>query len=104
MKNLTLEEFNSSIKSFVPTFIEFWSPLCTVCMKAEGFLNKLEQAYKDKIVLAKINIDDSVQLNEIYSINKLPTFILFKNSIELVRVTGFKNEIELERAIRQYVK
>jgi thioredoxin-like negative regulator of GroEL len=118
VKNLTLEEFNSLIhlyvplksapfarkQSFVPILIEFWSPLCTVCIKAESFLNKLEQAYKGKIILAKINIDNSAQLNELYSINKLPTFILFKNSVELVRVTGFKNEIELEKAIRQYVK
>jgi thioredoxin 1 len=104
MKSLSLEEFNLAIKSFVPILIEFWSSSCLVCEVAERYLEKLGQAYQNKIVLARINIDCLLQIIELYSISKLPTFILFKNSIELMRVTGFKNEFELEKAIRKYIK
>jgi thioredoxin 1 len=106
VKSLTLEEFNLAIKSFVPILIEFWSQLCTACENAEQYLEKLELVYRGKMIVARVDINNLSlnQLNDVYSINKLPTFILFKNSIELVRVTGFRNEIELEKAIRQYLK
>jgi thioredoxin 1 len=104
MKSLTYDEFENTIKSFVPVLVEFWSPVCTVCEKAEVYLRKLEQVYQNKITITRINIDSATQLIDIYSIRKLPTFVIFKNSIELARVVGFKNEIELEREVRKHIK
>jgi len=87
-----------------PVLIEFWSPLCTVCDKAEVFLEKLQKSYKSKFVVAKINIDNANELIEKYSIAKLPTFILFKGSDILTRCVGFKEGLELEKLIRNHVK
>jgi thioredoxin 1 len=104
MKDLTLEEFKTQIKSVVPIIIEFWSPLCSVCDKAEEYLEKLHYAYKNRISVAKINIDNASSLIEQYSIKKLPTFILFKNSEILTRTYGFKDGLELEKLIRTHIK
>ena len=86
MKDLSLEDFEVAIRSFMPLIIEFWSPLCTVCDKAEVYLEKLQNAYKNRISVAKINIDNANELILKYSIDKLPTFILFKCSDRLLNV------------------
>jgi thioredoxin-like negative regulator of GroEL len=100
MKDLSLEEFEETIKSSTSTLIEFWSPACFACIDAETFLLKLEQAYKNRCNLAKVNVEQS-DLIATYNLIKLPTFILFKNSVELARVTGYKNkENDIERIIR----
>ena len=100
MKNLSFEEFKVAIDSVLPVLIEFWSPACFACDKAEPYLIKLENAYKSKFTVAKTNINDAVQLVDMFSISKLPTFILFKETKELMRVVGFGNGDLLEREIR----
>lgn len=100
MKNLSFKSFEEVIKSNTPTLIEFWSPTCFSCIDAEKFLLKLEQAYENRCNLAKVNIEQG-RLITTHNLTKLPTFILFKNSVELARVTGYKNkENDIERIIR----
>jgi thioredoxin-like negative regulator of GroEL len=104
MKKLTFDELQTSIKSFIPTLVEFWSPVCNVCEKAEKYLEELEYAYQNKIHVSKINVNDELQLLELYSIRRIPTFVLFKNSIELARTVGFKDGNDLEKVIRTHTK
>lgn len=104
MKSLTSEEFNSEIQSFIPVLIEFWDVSCKICAKAEIFMNKLEQAYKGKLFIAKINLADALVLLDLYSVSKLPTFILFRSGRELTRSIGFRDEITLEKTIREFIK
>jgi thioredoxin 1 len=93
-----------SKRSFIPVLVEFWSPVCNVCEKAEKYLEKLEQAYKDKIIVVKVNVNDDLQLLELYNIRRIPTFVLFRNSLELARVVGFKSDDEIEKTIRNIIK
>jgi thioredoxin 1 len=104
MKKLNYEEFNISISSLSPILIEFESSLCSVCEKANLFLKKLENAYNNKIIISKINIDEQISLISTYSLIKIPTFIFFKNSLELTRIVGFKDGIEIERFLRTLLK
>jgi len=103
MKELTLEEFYTAINSPILVLIEFWSRQCIYCEKAEEYLIELEQAYKVRIIIAKVNVEMIFQLASMYSISRLPTFILFKNSIEVTRIIGYKNKNDIERLIRLYI-
>jgi thioredoxin-like negative regulator of GroEL len=100
MIDLNQEAFNRQIKEFA--LIEFWSSACSVCDKAEVYLDKLVKAYGSKIFIAKTNLDKTAQFIETYSISKLPTFILFRNSLEIARIQGFRNEQDIEKMIRQH--
>ena len=46
------------------------------------------QKYKDKITVLKIDIDENSEIAEKYSIQSVPTSILFKNSNIVERVSG----------------
>ena len=100
MIDLNQETFKQKINEFA--LIEFWSSACSVCDKAEIYLDKLLKAYSDKIFIAKVNLDKTTQLIETYSITKLPTFILFRNSLEIARIQGFRNEQDIEKMMRQH--
>lgn len=104
MKKITFEEFQRCIKSFVPVIVEFWSPVCNVCEKAERYIEKLENVYQNKIIMLKINVNDELQLLELYNIKRIPTFIVFKNSIEIARTIGFKDGNDLEKIVRTHLK
>jgi thioredoxin 1 len=102
MNNLNNEgELKQVVSIGAPVLLEFWSSSCSSCVEAEKFLLKLEQIYNKKCSFIKISIDQATQLIDQYSISKLPTFILFNNSVEQVRIVGFKNkEKEIEKTIR----
>jgi thioredoxin 1 len=103
MISLTLEEFNNKIQSFIPVLIEFWDPSCTNCSKAEGYMIKLEQAYKGKLQVSKMNISEALVLIDLYSVSRVPTFVLFRSGREITRHVGFRDEMSLEKSIRKFL-
>ena len=98
----TIQEFDAVVNGPEKlVLIEFWSPQCAVCVKAESFLNDLLIAYTN-LAIYKVDVDSLQQMIIKHSITKLPTFLLFCNKNEVSKITGFKNKLEIERAIRSY--
>jgi len=104
MKQIDKKEFEKTIAMKVPVLIEFWSSSCIACDKAETFLKKLNEVYRSKVIIAKIDVLNNLDLVKKYDVLKVPTFILFKDSNELHRIVGFKNDVEFEKQIRPFIK
>jgi len=103
MNFISIEEMNLVIKSEKPVVIEFWGSTCTACYKADYFLLTLEESYKTKFKIFKIDVEKNIQVLERFSVTKLPTFIVFQDGAEKTRIIGFKSEMELEKNIRKYI-
>lgn len=102
MKNILYKELNFLIKNNSKVFVEFWSEQCKTCFLIEPFLQKIEKIYNFEIY--KINIMENEKVIQIYNLNKLPTFILYENGTEIVKLNGFGNEMNFERTFRSYLK
>lgn len=101
MKNLKFDEFKVNTISL--TLVEFWSCSCYACFLAQYHLEQLEKAYCNRCDISKINVTEEAKIIDTYSIKILPTFILFKDSIELERVEGFRNKDIIEKMIRLHL-
>lgn len=83
--------FESEIlKSPQPVVVEFGATWCQPCKQLEPVLIKLGQEWGDKIRLAKIDVDESVNLTMQYGIMGVPTVILFMNGQPTARFSGFQ--------------
>lgn len=100
---LSIQEFNEHISTKELALVEFWAPSCHACGIAEEFLEKLQPFYKT-CNMAKFNVEnprETIYIVDKYSINVLPTIILFRDSLELTRIIGFsKKEHVIEKVIR----
>jgi len=60
--------------------VDFWAPWCGPCQMLKPILEKLEEQYKGKFILAKMNVDENQEKPAEYGIMSIPAVKFFKNS------------------------
>lgn len=59
--------------------VDFWAPWCGPCKQLTPLLEKVVSKGQDKLLLAKINIDENQQVAAQLKIQSIPTVFAFKN-------------------------
>jgi len=80
---------NSVLKSELPVLVDFYADWCGPCKMAEPVLEELAEEFKDKVVIAKLDVDANQQTPPKYSVMSIPTTVLFKSGKEVGRQVGF---------------
>ena len=60
--------------------VDFWAPWCGPCKQLTPVLEKIIDKCNDKVVLAKVNIDDNKQIAGQLNIQSIPAVFAFKES------------------------
>jgi thioredoxin len=98
---LTDENFEEEInKAEKPVLVDFWAEWCMPCSVIDQILQKLAEEYKDKLILAKVNLDKAPLIAQKYMVDRIPTVILFKWGKP---VSGFLG-VRPEPQIRQWLE
>jgi len=105
MINLTDENFEKEItNSSKPILVDFWAQWCTPCFVLGPILEKVVQGYKDKLTLAKVDLDTAPQISKKYEIEQIPTVILFKNGKPVSEFIGVKPESAIKKILDEALK
>jgi len=79
-KKVTDESFETDVvKASIPTVVDFWAEWCGPCKQIGPVLEEISEEMKDKVVIAKHNIDEEPNSPTKYGIRGIPTMLLFKD-------------------------
>ena len=79
-KKITDESFETDVvKASIPTVVDFWAEWCGPCKQIGPVLEEISDEMKDKIVIAKHNIDEEPNTPTKYGVRGIPTMLLFKD-------------------------
>jgi thioredoxin 1 len=75
------------LQSQLPVLVDYWAEWCGPCKMIAPILEELSTEYAERLVVAKLNIDDNQQTPPKYGIRGIPTLMLFKNgNVEATKV------------------
>lgn len=84
---VTDNNFDKLIGESDLAILEFGAAWCPPCKRQLPVLESLAAEYP-KLVVAKLDVDESPKLTNIYDVISVPTLIAFKDGIEYTRHTG----------------
>ena len=84
--------------------LEFWAKWCGFCRMVEPVINDLANWRAGRMKVVKVDVDAEPDLARRFTVKATPTFILFKNGVQIARMDGApKEKIELVQWIDKLI-
>lgn len=94
--------FDTTIAKGV-TVVDFFATWCMPCKMLSPIIEELARDNDGKAVVGKVDIDLSESLAVRFSVESVPTVIIFKNGAEVERIIGFSQKAKLQNAIDRLI-
>lgn len=76
---VTDDNFEAEVlKATLPVLVDFWAEWCMPCRMISPTVDQLAVVYKEKLKVAKMNVDQSQKTPSKYGVRGIPTLLLFK--------------------------
>ncbi len=94
---------NDVLKADKPVLLDFWAEWCTPCKMIAPILEEIADEYRDRLRIAKLNIDENPQTPPKFGIRGIPTLILFKNGSVEAQKVGALSKSQLATFLDQHL-
>lgn len=85
---LSLGEFEKMLSENALVMVDFFATWCGPCQMFSPIVEQVEDKYDGDLAVVKVDIDESSDIAEKYTIQSVPTTIIFKNGEVVERVSG----------------
>jgi len=105
-QHLDNSNFQSTLdEAKTPVLVDFFAEWCGPCQMAAPIIDKLAEDFKDKMLIAKVDIDEAREVAMEYNVMSVPTVIIFKKEdgrmMEFDRKIGFPGEATYKKMIEE---
>ena len=76
------------IQANKPAVIDFWAEWCGPCRMIGPYIAELAEEYSDKVVVAKVNVDECPGITAKYAVRNIPTVLFIKGGQVVEKQVG----------------
>jgi thioredoxin 1 len=96
------KNFDSEImQADQPAMVDFWAEWCGPCKMVGPIVEELAKEYKDKIKVAKMDVDQNRETPARFGIRNIPTLIFFKNGEVAKTIIGAQPKSSIEEELKK---
>ena len=99
--NINQEQFQKMMDDGGFILVDFWAPWCSYCRRINPAYDKIAAQYTEKMVVAKVNIDDEAQLAEKERIEVIPTLVLYRDGEAIGSIVAPESKAMIDAFLRE---
>jgi thioredoxin 1 len=96
-------KFDSIINDPRPVIVDFHALWCSPCKMQSPILKEVAAELGERVRIIKIDVDNNSEIASRYSVQSVPTIIIFKNGKLVWRQSGVVSKNQLKSILMQSV-
>ena len=102
--NVTDSTFEEEVlKSPLPVLVDFWAVWCVPCRMIAPTVEQIAESHKDKLKVAKMNVDENMNTPAKFGIRGIPTLLLFKGGELKETMVGVQPKDKIIEAVTKHL-
>jgi thioredoxin len=85
-----------------PVLVDMWAPWCGPCRIIAPILDQLAAESGGRYRIAKMNVDENPQTSARFSVQSIPTLLVFKNGALVDRIVGAQPKHTIAARLAQW--
>jgi thioredoxin 1 len=101
VKKVTDQEFvDAVLESGKPAVVDFWATWCVPCKALDEVLHDVASAYDDRVSFYKVDVNESNQTANRYSVRSIPMLLFFNGGEIVDRAVGSLTREAIEEKLQ----
>ncbi|MEK9907625.1 MAG: thioredoxin [Aquiluna sp.] len=100
----TTDKFESDVlASQKPVVVDFWAEWCGPCRMISPILEEIAEEYREKLTIAKVNVDHEPDLAMRYNVTGIPLLGVFKGGQMVKQLVGARPKADLLNELAEFI-
>ena len=83
--------------------VDFWAEWCGPCKMLNPVIEELSNDFADKAIIAKVNVDESPNIAQKYSVRSIPSLLFFSKGSVIEQLIGVSSKEDIAGIIEKLI-